>query len=198
MRVLWLPAALVLAALPCRAQSNPVVDPTTEWNVGYESGLIWKFSGSATPLSYTVAPQLITVMSPLIGTPRPFLGGDLVLRNRFSLLMEPIIKGPEHHFFGVAASGILEWWDHERNYCVFFAAGGGFGWLDSRGYEVPGAQGEHFNFNWLAYPGVRVRLSNTISASVGSYFQHISNHGLNKVNPGLNAIGPMFSIVWNP
>lgn len=200
MRAYWLCAGLALAVCAvCRAQQVATVDdPTKDWEVAYESGLIWRFTGSATPLTYTVAPQLITVISPLIGSARPFLGGDLVFRNRFSLLVEPIVNGPEHHFFGVAGSGLAEWWDHDRTYCLFFAAGGGVGWLDSRGYEIPGAQGEHFNFNWLAYPGFRVRLSNTLSASAGLYFQHISNHGLNKVNPGLNAAGPMISLAWNP
>lgn len=189
----------VAAGTGLRAQPVAAVDdPTQDWEVGYESGVIWRVTGSATPLSYTVAPQLITVISPLIGSAKPFLGGDLVLRNRFSLLMEPIISGPEHHFFGVSGSGLAEWWDHDRTYCLFLAAGGGFGWLDSRGYEIPGAQGEHFNFNWLAYPGFRFRLATKISASGGVYFQHISNHGLNKVNPGLNAVGPMLGVTWNP
>jgi len=172
-------------------------DPTEHWEVDYESGVIWRVTGSATPLSYTVLPQLLTVKSRLVGTSRPFLGGDLVIRNRFSLLVEPIAMGPEHHFIGGAASGILEWWDKRRTRCLFFAAGGGIGWLDSKGHEVKGAQGEDFNLNWLAYPGVRFMFKNRVSGSFGAYFQHVSNRYMNSVNPGLNAVGPMLSLGWH-
>jgi hypothetical protein len=175
----------------------PPYDPVQHWELDYESGLLWKFSGDATPLSYTVMPQLLTVKSPLVGTIRPFFGGDLVIRNRFSLLWEPIIAGPEHHFTGGSASGILEWWDHRRTRALFFAAGGGIGWLDSKGHEVRGAQGEDFNLNWLSYAGVRLLSRRRMSASAGIYFQHISNRYMNAVNPGLNAAGPMLSIGWH-
>lgn len=169
-------------------------DPTQRWEVDYETGVIWRVTGDATPLSYTVLPQLLTVKSPLVGTARPFAGGDLVIRNRFSLLVEPIATGPEHHFIGGAASGIMEWWDKRRTRDLFFAAGGGIGWLDSKGHEIRGAQGEDFNLNWLAYTGARMLFRNRLSASVGVYFQHISNRGMNRVNPGLNAVGPMLSV----
>jgi len=172
-------------------------DPTQHWEVDYESGVIWRVTGSATPLSYTVLPQLLTVKSPLVGTTRPFFGGDLVIRNRFSLLVEPIDIGPEHHFIGGAASGILEWWDKRRTRSLFFAAGGGIGWLDSKGHEVKGAQGEDFNLNWLAYPGVPFSFRKRMSGSIGAYFPHVSNRYLNRVNPGLNAVGPMLSLGWH-
>jgi lipid A 3-O-deacylase len=172
-------------------------DPTRHWEVDYESGILWRVTGSATPLSYSVLPQIITVKSPLVGDIRPFFGGDLVIRNRFSLLGEPIAVGPEHHFIGGTASGILEWWDRPRTRCLFFAAGGGIGWLDSKGHEIQGAQGEDFNLTWLAYPGVRFLFKNRLSVSVGVYFQHISNRYLNRINPGLNAVGPMTSVGWH-
>jgi lipid A 3-O-deacylase len=172
-------------------------DPVQHWEVDYESGLIWRFSGDATPLSYTVMPQLLTVKSPLVGTVRPFFGGDLVIRNRFSLLGEPILAGPEHHFIGASASGIMEWWDKRRTRSLFFSSGGGIGWLDSKGHEIKGAQGEDFNLNWLAYTGARFMLRNRMSGSIGVYFQHISNHNMNSVNPGVNAVGPMLSLGWH-
>jgi len=172
-------------------------DPVQHWELDYESGILWRFTGSATPLSYTVLPQLLTVKSPLVGTVRPFFGGDLVIRNRFSLLMEPIIVGPEHHFVGGSASGILEWWDRQRTRCLFFSSGGGIGWLDSKGHQVKGGQGEDFNLNWFAYGGARIALKKGLSASAGVYFQHISNRYMNPVNPGLNAVGPMLSLGWH-
>jgi hypothetical protein len=172
-------------------------DPTQHWELDYESGVIWRVTGSATPLTYTVLPQLLTVKSPLVGDARSFFGGSLVIRNRFSLLVEPIVAGPEHHFFGGAASGEMEWWDMRRTRALFFAAGGGVGWLDSRGHEIAGAQGEDFNLNWLAYPGVRFLFRNRMSVSAGAYFQHISNHNMNRINPGLNAVGPMLGVGWH-
>lgn len=177
--------------------SEAPYDPVQHWELDYESGLIWRFSGDATPLSYTVLPQILTVKSPLVGTVREFFGGDLVIRNRFSLLVEPISMGPEHHFIGGSASGILEWWDKRRTRSLFFAAGGGIGWLDSKGHEIKGAQGEDFNLNWLAYTGVRFLSKNRLSGSIGAYFQHVSNRGMNSVNPGLNAVGPMLSLGWH-
>jgi lipid A 3-O-deacylase len=172
-------------------------DPTDHWETDVESGLIWRFSGDATPLTYTIIPQLFTVKSPRIGTIRPFHGGDLVLRTRYSLLYEPILAGPEHHFIGASAAGIMEWWDKRRTHALFFSSGGGIGWLDSKGHEVKGGQGEDFNFNWLGYAGVRFLFRNRLSASIGGYFQHISNRNLNSVNPGINAAGPMVSLGWH-
>jgi lipid A 3-O-deacylase len=196
-RARLVPLCLALSCLPlARGDANPVApyDPTQHWEADYESGVIWRITGDATPLSYTLLPQILTAKSPLVGTARPFAGGDLVIRNRFSLLVEPILTGPEHHFIGGAASGIMEWWDKRRTRNLFFAAGGGVGWLDSKGHEVRGAQGEDFNLNWLAYAGARFLFRDRLSASAGVYFQHISNHGMNGVNPGLNAVGPMVSV----
>jgi hypothetical protein len=172
-------------------------DPTQHWEVDYESGVLWRVTGSATPLSYTVLPQILTFKSPLVGTARSYDWGDLVIRNRFSILGEPIVVGPEHHFIGGTASGILEWWDKRRTHALFFASGGGVGWLDSKGHTIKGAQGEDFNLTWLAYPGVRFLFKNRLSGSLGVYFQHVSNRYLNHVNPGLNAVGPMMSIGWH-
>ena len=169
-------------------------DPVQHWELDYESGVVWRVTGSATPLAYTVLPQLLTVKSPLIGTTRPLAGGDLVVRSRYSLLVEPIAIGPEHHFIGGSASGIMEWWDKRRTHNLFFSSGGGVGWLDSKGHQVKGAQGEDFNLNWFAYAGARFLFRNRLSASMGVYFQHISNRGMNSVNPGLNAVGPMLSV----
>lgn len=201
-RLVFVCAALALPAL-ARADDSVALsstasyDPVQHWEMDYESGLIWKFSGDATPLSYTIMPQLITVKTPLVGDIRPFYGGDLVMRSRFSLLAEPIDVGPEHHFFGLSAGGIMEWWDKARTHALFFSAGGGVGWLDSKGHQIAGAQGEDFNLNWFAYTGVRFFTRKRVSASVGAYFQHISNRGMNSVNPGVNAVGPMFSVGWH-
>jgi hypothetical protein len=117
-----------------------------------------------------------------------------MMRSRFSLLLEPIIHGPERSFLGVAAAGELEWRQRDGGFAAFFASGGGFGWMDSKGYEIRGAQGQDFNLNWLIHTGVRYRLAGDWLCSLGLYFQHISNRGMDKVNPGLNALGPTFGV----
>src|SRR5579863_6161114 len=124
-RILCLCLACALAQHARGDEPAVAYDPVQHWELDYESGILWRFSGDATPLSYRVVPQMLTVKSPLVGTIRPFFGGDLVIRNRFSLLGEPITLGPEHHFIGGAASGILEWWDRARTRALFFSAGGG-------------------------------------------------------------------------
>ena len=124
-------AAAPLARADADATSAQPYDPTEHWEVNTETGVLWRVTGSATPLAYTVLPQLLTVESTRVGTARPLAGGDFVIRNRFSLLVEPISMGPEHHFLGGTASGIMEWWDKRRTRALFFAAGGGVGWLES-------------------------------------------------------------------
>jgi lipid A 3-O-deacylase len=200
LRLLTLCAAAALApfARADSMQSSAApYDPTLHWEMDYESGVLWRFSGDATPLTYTFLPQMLTFKSPMIGTVRPFFGGDLVLRNRFSLLGEPISDGPEHHFGGATGSGIFEWWDKQRSRCLFFSAGGGIGWLDSKGHEITGAQGEDFNFTWFAYSGARILTRGRMSVSAGAYFQHVSNGRQNRINPGVNAVGPMLSVGWH-
>jgi len=170
-------------------------DPIEHCEYIFETGIIWKLGGGATPLAYTVMPQILTIKLPAAfrGT---FAGGDLILRQRFSLLLEPIIKGPETHYLGVSGSGSIEWWNHPRTTSVFFASGGGFGGMNSKGYEIKGAQGQDLNFNWFIYSGAQKSWNPRLSTSLGLYFQHISNASLDRVNPGLNALGPMIGLVY--
>jgi lipid A 3-O-deacylase len=191
----WL--AIVSLAFASGAASlaavEPMPAPPARWEVEVASGMFWKVGGGATPLSYMLVPQIISFKIPPISE-RPWGHGTLVFRSRFSLLLEPIVRGPEHSFLGVAAAGELEWRSASQRFAGFFASGGGFGWMDSKGYEVRGGQGQDFNLNWLVHAGLRYRTRHDWWLSLGLYFQHISNHGMNKVNPGLNALGPTFGI----
>jgi hypothetical protein len=167
--------------------------PNVRYELDYTTGIFWKVGGGATPLSYRLLPQIVTLKIPPISA-RPWMGGTLVMRSRFSLLVEPIVQGPEDYYLGLAAAGELEWRDPSQRFTAFFAAGGGFGWLNSKGYEVAGGQGQDFNLNWLVHSGLRYRTSEAWQVSLGLYFQHISNKGMDKINPGLNALGPTVSL----
>jgi lipid A 3-O-deacylase len=181
----WMLGTLVASEVPA---PKPL---RYDWEIS--SGVLWKVGGGATPLTYVVTPLIISLRIPPI-TERPWAGGTLVFRSRFSLLLEPIIRGPEHSFVGVAAAGELEWRTASGRFAGFFASGGGFGWMDSKGHEIAGAQGQDFNLNWLAHGGLRFRPRPGWQYSAGVYFQHISNRGMDRVNPGLNAVGPMVAI----
>ncbi len=188
-------AWLGLSLLPTQIMASKVEPfaPKVRYELEYTTGVFWKIGNAATPLSYTLLPQIITLKIPPIHE-WPWSGGTLVLRSRFSVLLEPILRGPEHSYLGLAAAGELEWRSPSRRFVAFFASGGGFGWMDSKGYEIQGGQGQDFNLNWLIHSGVRYRTSNEWQWSVGLYFQHISNKGMNKVNPGLNALGPTLGL----
>jgi hypothetical protein len=157
------------------------------------TGVLWKVGGGATPLSYVVLPQIVSLKIPPLAE-RPWAGGTLVLRSRFSLLLEPIVVGPESVYLGLAAAGEIEWRHPSNGWEAFFASGGGFGWMDSKGYEVAGGQGQDFNLNWLIHAGVRYRTASGWRCSLGAYFQHISNRGMDALNPGLNALGPTVAL----
>lgn len=68
--------------------------------------------------------------------------------------------------------------------------------MDSKGRVVKGAQGQHLNLNWFIHAGVNKFVSDRMSFSLGVYFQHISNGGMDKINPGIDAVGPIVGISW--
>ena len=183
----------VVSGAALLAAAEPMPAPPSRWEVDVASGVFWKVGGGGSQLPYVLLPQIISFKIPPISE-RPLGHGTLVYRSRFSLLLEPIVRGPEHSFIGTAAAGELEWRSASQRFAGFFASGGGFGWMDSKGYEVRGGQGQDFNLNWLIHSGLRYRTPHDWWCSLGLYFQHISNRGMDKVNPGLNALGPTFGI----
>jgi hypothetical protein len=193
--------ASLLPWLTGQAQAEPAAplsqfDLTDRWELDLDSGVLWDVGGRGTPLDYTFLPLIVTLRTGACMTRR--LGqGDLVVRSRFSLLAEPIAQGPETYFIGIAAAPSIEWWDPARSFSAFFSIGGGFGWMDARGHAIPGAQGQDFNLTWFMHAGVRYRLTGHLSAALGLYYQHVSNGGMDQVNPGVDALGPMVGIGWH-
>src|SRR4051812_1934622 len=152
-------------------QATPKRDPIEHCEVAFETGVLWKVGGGATPLAYTIMPQMLTIkIPPAIRV--SLASGEFIVRSRFSLLIEPIIKGPETHFFGATAAASAEWWNRQRTTTLFFAGGGGMGGMNSKGYEIHGGQGQDLNFTWLMYLGGRKSWTPRLSTSLGLYFQH--------------------------
>ena len=198
-------AGLASLSLVSLAQAGPLTstpppadlyDPIEHWEFDLETGALWSVGHNASPLNYVILPQMLTFKSPAVLRGKVW-GGELVLRNRFSLLIEPIIEGPESYFIGANGSGILEWWNPSRSFNLFFSAGGGLGLMDSKGYEVEGGQGQDLNFTYFGYTGARVRVGEKGSLALGLYYQHISNTGLDDINPGIDSLGPMLSFGWH-
>jgi hypothetical protein len=189
-------ALLICPIAAVRADDPSAPDPARGWALLFDSGALWSVGDRSSPLDYTILPQILTLQTGPV-MQRKLGSGDLVVRSRFSVLVEPIVQGPETHYVGLAAAPSIEWWNAQRTFATFFAIGGGFGWMDSRGDAVPGGQGQDFNFNWFIHSGVRLRVAERMTASFGVYFQHISNGGTNSVNPGLDAVGPMIGLGWH-
>jgi lipid A 3-O-deacylase len=202
---MWRSAALCLSVLSLSSLiwAGPVerlevssYDPIEHWEFDLESGALWSVGNDASPLDYVILPQILSFKSPKV-LHAPLLGGEIVVRNRFSLLLEPIVEGPESYFIGLQASAMIEWWNASRSFALFLSSGGGIGLMDSKGYEVEGAQGQDLNFNWFVYSGARFRMTERGSLSLGVMYQHISNTGLDDINPGINAMGPMIGYGWH-
>lgn len=178
------------------AEPPPALDVTDRWEMQYDTAALWSIGRDATPLSYTFLPQILSVKSPQF-TRFEVGGGELVVRARLSLLAEPIVRGPEDRYFGFSLSPSVEWWNKSRSFAAFASVGGGLGVMDSEGYKVDGAQGQDLNLNWFVHLGLKYRWNDHLSASAGLMFQHISNGGQDRVNPGVNSLGPTLGLSWH-
>jgi len=190
-----LAAVLACAGLGACAPNNPLGGdhPADQWAMDYESSVLWKVTNS-TPISYVILPQTLSVRTPQHAR-TVVAGNDLTLRARFSLLAEPIARGPESAYLGVAAGPVVEYWFAGKKACCYATAGGGFGAIDST--NVPGGQGQDFTLNWYAAGGVRYYPKPDLSVNAGVFFQHLSNGGATDPNPGLNAVGPALGVSWS-
>lgn len=171
---------------PLRPWESPV------WTV--ETGMLWQV-GSLTPIAYRLAPLQVSWMS------REFFGRELqdgsriILRHRWTLLGNAILRGPESRYVGFSCSPSLEWWNRAGNWSVFSGAGGGFGWIDSR--NVTGGQGQDFTLNWFIRGGIEHITENHVRLSAGLMYQHMSNGGQTDPNPGIDAVGFTLGYSWS-
>lgn len=186
---------VLVMASPAQANNASSLEPFDRWSLDFDSGALFSIGSRASPLDYTILPQNLSLRGKAL-LRYEVRNGILVLRSRLSLLIQPIVQGPENYYMGLAAAPSLEWWNNSRTFSTFFSIGGGFGWMDSKGNTVLGAQGQDFNLNWFMHGGMRFQLTRQLSATTGLYFQHISNGGMDHINPGIDALGPTAGIGW--
>lgn len=185
--VLLAGVALPLCAAPGELR------PWEEQTVSVETGVLWQV-GHNTPLSYRLVPTQLSWRSrESFGW--QFESGRLSVRNRLTLLGTWIQQGPESRYVALAASPSVEWWNRRGTWGMYGGAGGGLGWLDSQG--APGGQGQDFTFNWFARAGLEHNGPNHIRWTAGLMFQHMSNGGQTKPNPGIDALGVTLGWVWS-
>src|SRR5688500_15950566 len=85
-------------------ETAAIYDPLDHWEFSLESGALWRVGHNGSRLNYVILPQMLTLKSPSAFELGDVAGGDLVFRHRFSLLLEPIVEGPEDYYLGFSAS----------------------------------------------------------------------------------------------
>lgn len=158
-----------------------------------ETGALWEV-GTGTPIAYRLVPvQLSWRSKEFLGHEFPN-GARIVIRHRLTLLGDYVQNGPESHYIGFSGSPSLELWDHAGRWSLFTGSGGGFGVIDSR--EIKGGMGQDFTLNWFIRGGVEHVTAKNARLSAGLMFQHMSNGGMTKPNPGMDALGFMLGYGW--
>ena len=170
--------------------------PERPWEssaMNVETGVLWEI-GTGTPFAYRLVPAQLSWRSKEFWGHGFSDGARLVLRHRLTLLADLMQNGPESHYVGFSGSPSLEWWDRTGTWSLFTGAGGGFGLTDSRG--IKGGLGQDFTLNWFIRGGIEHVISKTIRLSAGLMYQHLSNGGMTKPNPGIDALGFTLGYGW--
>jgi lipid A 3-O-deacylase len=184
-------ALALLAGAPASAQA---VHPADRWEFAVEAGYLAKVKNNS-PHDYRIVPLQVAWRSPALfdlwNAPD---GRRLTVRNRFALVAEAIVRGPEDHYFALSGAPVFELWSPDRRTAGFFEIGGGVGLINSKG--VPGGQGQDLSFNWYTQGGMRRQLSDDFALTAAVYFTHHSNLGMTDPNPGIDVLGLNFGAVW--
>lgn len=183
------------AAIPLSAEvvSTPS-HPSEAWELTLETGYLWNV-GSNTPIDYEIIPTQLTLRTPTHWHWwEDENGARLIVRGRYSLMMETFTVGPESGYLGISGAPSIEYWFADARTSVFFSIGGGVGLTDST--RVPGGQGQDFTLNWFAQLGLRRELTENLSLLGGAYFLHHSNGGQTSPNPGIDALGFTVGLGW--
>ena len=170
------------------------IHPSESWEFTLETGYLWNI-GSNTPINYEIIPTQLTFRTPAqLYWWEGESGARLIVRGRYSLMMELFTVGPETGYLGVSGAPSIEYWFPDERTSVFFSIGGGLGLTDST--NVPGGQGQDFTFNWFANLGLRREIAENVSLLGGAYFVHHSNGGQTSPNPGIDAAGFSVGLGW--
>ena len=169
--------------------------PADRWEFAVEAGYLTKVKNNS-PHEYRIAPLQVAWRSPpMWDIWRSPEGARLTVRNRFAVIAETILRGPEDYYLAVSGAPVFELWASDRKTAGFFEIGGGFGLTNSKG--VPGGQGQDFAFNWYTQGGLRRQLSDDFALTAALYFTHHSNLGMTNPNPGIDVLGLNFGAVWS-
>ena len=183
----------VLAATALAADDGAAASPWKSSALNLESGLLWEV-GTGTPFPYRLLHTQLSWRS------AEFLGWELkdgsriVVRHRLTLLGDVVQGGPESHYVAFSGSPSLEWWDKSGTWSLFTGSGGGFGAIDSRG--IKGGMGQDLTLNWFIRGGIEHITAKNFRLSAGIMYQHMSNGGMTKPNPGIDALGFMIGCAW--
>ena len=170
--------------------------PSPPWTTGalnVESGILWGI-GSGTPLPYRLVPTQLSWRSKRAFGYQFSDGTQLVVRHRLTLIADWVTQGPEAHYVGFSGSPSVELWNAAGTWSLFTGSGGGFGWIDSR--EIKGGMGQDLTLNWFIRGGVEHVSRNNQRWSAGIMYQHMSNGGMTKPNPGIDALGFTVGYSW--
>jgi hypothetical protein len=158
-----------------------------------ETGEIWEI-GTGTPIAYRLVPMQLSWRSKELLQHVFDDGSRIVVRHRLTFIVDWVEHGPESHYVGVSGSPSIEWWNPAGTWSLFTGSGGGLGLIDSRG--VKGGEGQDFTFNWFIRGGIEHVISPRSRFTAGIMYQHMSNGGQTKPNPGIDALGPMLGYSW--
>ena len=170
--------------------------PGRPWEAGavnVETGVLWEI-GTGTPFAYRLVPTQFSWRSAEFWGHGFADGSRIVVRHRLTLLADLMQNGPESHYVGFSGSPSVEWWDPSGTWSLFTGAGGGFGLTDSRG--IKGGLGQDFTLNWFIRGGIEHVMANHRRLSAGIMYQHMSNGGMTKPNPGIDALGFTLGYGW--
>jgi hypothetical protein len=187
---------VLLASLLCTAARAADETPKLPWESSswsVESGLLWEI-GTGTPISYRLVPTQFSWRSAEVFGHVFADGSRILVRHRLTVIGSWIENGPESHYFAVVGSPSVELWDSSAKWCLFTGSGGGLGLIDSRG--VKGGMGQDFTFTWFIRGGVEHVIAHNRTISAGIMYEHMSNGGQTKPNPGIDALGFSLGYSW--
>ncbi len=182
-----------LLALAARAAEPAPLAPWATSALNVESGVLWEI-GTGTTIAYRLVPTQLAWRSKAALDHVFADGSRIVVRHRLALIGTWIENGPESHYVGFSGSPSVEWWDPSGRWSLFTGSGGGAGLIDSRG--VRWGQGQDFTFNWFIRGGLEHVTAKDQRFSAGIMYQHMSNGGQTKPNPGIDALGFTLGYSW--